>query len=139
MASGMGNTDFRWVTTPEYIEFANQETLVIIQIENKEAVANLAALVEVPGIDVCFIGPEDLSISLGLAGQQGHPHVGETIHQIITTTAQAKLWPGIHTSDPAAIGTWHEQGVRFIAYASDIEFLYNGARQGVQALQEKQS
>lgn len=138
MASGLGNTDFQWVTTPDYINFANQETLVIIQIESKEAVANLDALVAVPGVDVCFIGPEDLSISLGLAGQQGHPQVASTIGQIIATTSQAARWPGIHTSDPAAIGSWHEQGVRFIAYASDIEFLYNGARQGVQALQEKQ-
>lgn len=135
MASGMGNTDFRWVTTPEYIAHANQETLVIVQIENKEAVANLEALAAVPGIDVFFIGPEDLSISMGFAGQQGHAQVQATIGRVITSTLAHKIAPGIHTSDPAAIGALHRQGVRFIAYASDIEFLYNGARQGVQALE----
>ena len=46
--------------------------------------------------------------------------------------------PGIHTSDVRAIGPLHQQGVRFIAYASDIEFIYNGAQQGVLALQEWQ-
>lgn len=138
MASGMGNTDFQWVTTPEYIEHANQENLVIIQIENKEAVTNLAEITSVPGIDVCFIGAEDLSISLGLAGQQGHPQVQATIRQIIERTRAAEIAPGIHNSDPQQIGPLHEQGVRFMAYASEIEFIYNGALQGVQALQEKQ-
>lgn len=138
MASGLGNTDFRWVTTPEYIAHANAETLVIVQIENTTAVANLDELAQVPGVDVFFIGPEDLSISMGLAGQQGHPQVQETISQIIATAAQRNIAPGIHTSDPAAIGPLHDQGVRFIAYASDIEFIFNGAAQGAQALKEKQ-
>jgi 2-dehydro-3-deoxyglucarate aldolase/4-hydroxy-2-oxoheptanedioate aldolase len=138
MASGMGNTDFQWVTTPEYIEHANQENLVIIQIENKEAVEHLDELTQVPGIDVFFIGPEDLSISMGYAGQPSAPAVQETISQVIRTTARTNIAPGIHTSDPQRIGPLHAQGVRFIAYASDIEFLYNGALQGVQALQEQQ-
>jgi 2-keto-3-deoxy-L-rhamnonate aldolase RhmA len=138
MASGMGNTDFRWVTTPEYIAQANEETLVIIQIESKTAVANLDELVQVPGIDVMFIGPEDLSISLGYAGQQGHPEVQATIDQVIEQAQGAGIAPGIHTSDVQRIGLLHRQGVRLIAYASDLEFLYNGAAQGVQALQEQQ-
>jgi 2-dehydro-3-deoxyglucarate aldolase/4-hydroxy-2-oxoheptanedioate aldolase len=138
MASGMGNTDFRWVTTPEYIEHANREMLVIVQIENGTAVANLRALAQVPGVDVLFIGPEDLSISLGFAGQQGHPHVQQTIQQVIKASQGFQIAPGIHTSDPTAISSLHENGVRLIAYASDIEFLFNGALQGVQALQEKQ-
>lgn len=138
MASGLGNTDFRWVTTPEYIAHANEETLIIIQIENSTAVANLTGLAQVPGVDVFFIGPEDLSISMGFAGQQGHPQVQETISQIIATTRQHNIAPGIHTSDLAAIGPLHEQGVRFIAYASDIEFIYNGAAQGAQTLKESQ-
>jgi 2-keto-3-deoxy-L-rhamnonate aldolase RhmA len=138
MASGLGNTDFRWVTTPEYITHANNEVLAIVQIENTTAVANLADLAQAPGVDVFFIGPEDLSISMGFAGQQGHPQVQETINQIITTTARHDIAPGIHTSDPAAIGPLHEQGVRLIAYASDIEFIFNGAAQGAQQLKAKQ-
>jgi 2-keto-3-deoxy-L-rhamnonate aldolase RhmA len=138
MASGMGNTDFQWVTTPEYIAHANAATLVIIQIETKTAVANLGELLQVPGIDVLFIGPEDLSISLGYAGQQGHPTVQATISQIIEQVGQSGRAPGIHTSDPGQIGPLHSQGVRFIAYGSDIELLYNGAAQGAAVLREHQ-
>src|SRR3954447_20754807 len=134
MASGLGNTDFQWVTTPEYIEFINEELLVIIQIERQAAVENLDALVAVPGVDVYFIGPEDLSISFGLAGQQGHPRMVETIDQVIATTTSHNIFPGIHSGDPAALAGLRERGIRLIAYASDIEFIYNGAQQGVQAL-----
>ena len=138
MASGLGNTDFKWVTTPEYIDFSNEEILVIVQIETKEAVSNLDTLVQVPGVDVFFIGPEDLSISLNLTGQPRHPRLLETVQQVITTAKQHQIAPGIHSSDPTAIPTLLKQGIRLIAYASDVEFLYNGALQGVQILQESQ-
>jgi 2-keto-3-deoxy-L-rhamnonate aldolase RhmA len=135
MASGLGNTDFRWVTTAEYIEFMNNELLITAQIETKAAVENLDALTQVQGIDVLFVGPEDLSISLGFPGQQQHPQVIETIAHVVAAVQQAGVAPGIHTSDLAALAPLCEQGVRFITYASDIELLYNGARQAVEALQ----
>ncbi len=134
MASGLGNTDFQWVTTPEYIDFINEEILVIIQIENQEAVANLEALAAVPGVDVFFIGPEDLSISMGLAGKQDHPRMVETVDQIVKMAGEHNISPGMHSSDPAALTGLRERGVRLIAYASDIEFIYNGAAQGVAAI-----
>jgi 2-keto-3-deoxy-L-rhamnonate aldolase RhmA len=135
MAAGLGNTDFRWVTTAEYIDFINDELLVTAQIETKAAVENLEALARAPGIDVLFVGPEDLSISLGFPGQQQHVQVLETIQHILSTVQQMGVAPGIHTSDLAALAPLREQGVRFITYASDIEFVYNGARQAVEALQ----
>jgi 2-keto-3-deoxy-L-rhamnonate aldolase RhmA len=134
MASGLGNTDFQWVTTQEYINFINEEILVIIQIENKEAVANLNGLATEPGVDIFFVGPEDLSISLGLPGQQSHPHVLETIGHIISATSRHQIIPGMHTSQLESIKSLHQQGVHFITYASDIEFIYNGALQAVQTL-----
>ncbi len=134
MASGLGNTDFQWVTTQEYINSINEEILVVIQIENKEAVTNLDGLSTVPGVDVFFIGPEDLSISLGLPGQQSHPQLLETVSHIISATRRHHIIPGMHTSQLESITSLHQQGVRFIAYASDIEFIYNGALQAVQTL-----
>jgi 2-keto-3-deoxy-L-rhamnonate aldolase RhmA len=138
MASGLGNTDFKWVMTQEYIDFINEEILVIVQIETKEAVANLEAIVNIPGIDVLFIGPEDLSIALGLTGQPGHPQMVEAISQVIAVARQQNIVVGIHSSAASAIPALLGQGIRFIAYASDVEFLYNGALQGVQALRENQ-
>jgi 2-keto-3-deoxy-L-rhamnonate aldolase RhmA len=138
MASGLGNTDFQWVNTPEYIDFINDEILVIVQIETLAAVAHLEALAQVGGADVFFIGPEDLSIALGWPGQSNHPRVAETIDRIVKTSSDHQIWPGIHTSDPAALPALREQGMRLITYASDVEFIYTGARQGIQALRGSQ-
>jgi hypothetical protein len=91
MASGLGNTDFRWVTTPEYIDFNNEELLVIVQIETAEAVANLEALVGVPGVDLFFIGPEDLSIALGLPGQHPEYVVGRWWEQLLHNQTALRL------------------------------------------------
>jgi len=134
MAAGLGNTDFQWVNTQEYIDFINHEILVIIQIETQAAVENLEALAGVAGVDVLFIGPEDLSIALGFAGQPGHPQVAETIEKIVATADRHHIRPGIHTSDSAALPALRAQGMRLITYASDVEFIYTGAQQGVRAL-----
>jgi 2-keto-3-deoxy-L-rhamnonate aldolase RhmA len=134
MAAGLGNTDFRWVTTQEYIEFINDELLVIIQIETAAAVANLDALSRVAGVDVFFIGPEDLSIALGVPGEPGHPRMTEAIDKIVATAGRQNIRPGIHTSDATALLPLRERGMRLITYASDVEFLYTGAQHGIQAL-----
>lgn len=134
MAAGLGNTDFQGVSTQEYINFSNEETLVIIQIETREAVDNVEALAAVPGVDVFFVGPDDLSISLGFAGQSTHPHVQETISRVVTVANQSAIIAGIPTSQLEAISSLRERDFRLIAYGSDVEFIYNGARQGVQAL-----
>ena len=70
---------------PEYIEEANQETMVIVQVENVRAVEALPQILEVPGIDVLFVGPADLSQSMGFPGQLDHPEVQATIDHIIKT------------------------------------------------------
>ncbi len=134
MASGLGNTDFQWVNTGDYIDFINKEILVIVQIETKASVANLEAIAGVPGVDVLFIGPEDLSIALGLPGQQGHPKVVETIDQIIATATRWNVKTGIPTSDSAALPLLRDRGMRLITYGSDVEFLYLSAQQGALAL-----
>ena len=57
----------------EYVEHANDDTLLMVQIEHKDAVANIEEILSVPGIDGTFIGPYDLSMSMGIPGQITHP------------------------------------------------------------------
>ena len=135
MASGLGNTDFQWVTTEDYINFINDEILVLVQIETLAAAANAEALASVPGVDVLFIGPDDLSIAMGLPGQSKHPRVAQTIDDIVAAANRAHVKTGIPCSDPAGLQPLRERGLRFITYGSDVEFLYTAARQGVEALQ----
>ena len=68
-------TDYESVTVPEVINWVNENTLVIVQVESAEALAELDQTSRVPGIDVALIGPNDLSISLGIPGDFEHPQV----------------------------------------------------------------
>src|SRR6185437_1238703 len=69
-------------TPTEYTELANNETLIIAQIENIAGVEHVPEIAAVPGIDVLLIGPSDLAQSMGYPGQLGHPEVLATIARI---------------------------------------------------------
>lgn len=116
----------------EYVAHANDATLVIVQIEHYEAVANIDAILEVPGIDGTFIGPYDLSMSLGLPGQLDHPDVVAAKERVLAATLARGLTAGIHLVHPdrAAIDlpACIAAGYRFIALGTDILFLGDSAR-----------
>lgn len=67
----------------QYVQEANEDTLVCVQLEDTEAIENIADIAQVPGIDVLFIGPSDLSQDLGLPGQKDHPAVEQAIGNAI--------------------------------------------------------
>lgn len=107
----------------EFLEVNNQDTLAIIQIERKVAVENLDELLSVPGVDVAFIGPEDLSVSLGVPGQTTHPLVVEAIEKVIRSAHRHNVIPGIHLGSVALLKTWIAKGMRMITYSSDLGLL----------------
>ncbi len=71
-------------TTKDYVAQANRETLVCIQIEDIAAVRNLDEILTVKGVDVFFVGPTDLAQSLGHPGDNAHPDVQRTVHDVFT-------------------------------------------------------
>lgn len=85
--------------TASYAEAANQETLVCIMIEEVEAIENLPEMVQVPGIDVYFIGSGDLSQSMGYTGQQAHPEVQAMMERGIKTIKDAGRIAGCSCPD----------------------------------------
>lgn len=99
----------------EYIAASNRETLVIVQIEDAEAVANLPEIVKVNGIDIFTIGPGDLSHSLGFTGQRNHPEVLKAIDYIIDTVVAAGKHVGT-TAGAEAVRRYVERGVREFAW-----------------------
>jgi len=79
----------------EYMAQANAETMVIALLESRRALENLAALVQVPGVDVFHIGPADLSASLGYYGLPQHPAVQAAVAEIIAAVRAAGGRPGM--------------------------------------------
>jgi 2-keto-3-deoxy-L-rhamnonate aldolase RhmA len=116
----------------EYVKHANDDTLLIVQIEHKDAVANIDEILSVPGIDGTFIGPYDLSMSLGIAGQLTHRSVVEARTRVREATLERGLIAGIHFVQPRTAAEDTEvalrDGYRFIALGTDILFLGDTAR-----------
>jgi len=99
----------------EYIKQANAETLVIVHIETAAAIERISEIVAVEGVDVVFIGPTDLSQSLGFPGETGHPEVQTAIDKVIKAISSASPVLGIFVPDAGAARQWRERGARYIA------------------------
>jgi 2-keto-3-deoxy-L-rhamnonate aldolase RhmA len=116
-----------------YVTNANAQTLVIVQIEHIDAVNNIDDILSVPGIDGTFIGPYDLSMSLGVPGQLSHPSVVAAKEKVLKTVLAKKLAAGIHFVQPstaaADCAAGINEGYTFIAVGTDILFLGDSARQ----------
>ena len=116
----------------EYIDNANSDGLLIVQIEHIDAVQNIEEILSVEGIDGTFIGPYDLSMSLGVPGQLSHPSVLEAQDKVLKATLAHGLIAGIHLVHPDTAASECEKtiakGYRFIALGTDILFLGDSAR-----------
>lgn len=98
----------------EQVKIANQETMVIVHIENIVAVHNLRELISVEGIDVFFIGPTDLSHSMGIPGQLDHPELQATVGKVIDELRAAGKVPGILARNGDEARSYIERGVGYI-------------------------
>ncbi len=116
----------------EYMECANRDGLLLLQIEHIDAVNDIEEILSVPGIDGTFIGPYDLSCSMGLPGQLDHPDVEAAKQRVLEATQQRGLAAGIHLVHPDTarrdLQNYSEKGFRFIALGTDILFLGDSAR-----------
>ncbi|MBM6591899.1 aldolase/citrate lyase family protein [Brevibacterium sp. RIT 803] len=117
--------DRSWGPTAELMHDAVQDTrderpLLFVMIENREGLANVEKICEVPGIDGVYIGPADLAFAVdSLPGQSNDAHA-EAVARIRTAVDAAGVIPGIHCGDGAEARTRKEQGFRFITSAGDI-------------------
>jgi 2-keto-3-deoxy-L-rhamnonate aldolase RhmA len=113
---------------PSYLRSANAETLVGVQIETKEALENLDAIAEVEGVDLLFVGPQDLTLSLGLLDDRKNARVREAKRAVVQACERHDKVPGTLVIDPEERKVAVELGFRFISLASDVRFLIDGAR-----------
>lgn len=109
-----------------------QDTMVILQAEGKKAIENLDEIMDVPGIDVIFVGPYDLSSSLGHVGEIDHPEVIEAIKGIIAKGAAKGVKIGCFADSVEGGMKWRDLGVKFIGYAEDVNIFWRGAKEDVE-------
>jgi 2-keto-3-deoxy-L-rhamnonate aldolase RhmA len=132
-----GHTRFKAGPLADTLAAMNRETFLIVQIETAEAVARLAELLAVPGVDAALIGPTDLSIALGVAGQMDHPKLVAAIEQTLAACATHGVVPAIHTNDVAMTAAWARRGMRLVSISSEVGLLMAGVRSAVTAIRAK--
>jgi 2-keto-3-deoxy-L-rhamnonate aldolase RhmA len=115
---------------------ANAETMVIVMVESTRGLENLDEIASVPGLDVVHIGPQDLSISLGIPWQMDHPRLQEAITHVVTTCQRHGIVAGQNDRDAANFRQWYEMGFRFLCCNNDLNMLTNGAQQDARLLRE---
>jgi 4-hydroxy-2-oxoheptanedioate aldolase len=113
----------RWGVYEDYARRANEEVCLLVQVESRLGLQNLDAIAATPGVDGVFIGPADLSASMGHIGQPGHPEVKAAIDEAIARILRAGKAPGILTLDPAMARHYLALGALFVAVGLDTQIL----------------
>lgn len=114
--------------TENYGPTANAQICLLVQVESKVGLENLDEILAVKGVDGVFIGPADLSASMGYLGQTGHPDMKKTILGALSKISASGKAAGILTTDDDMITASLDAGARFVAVAMDIALLLNNAK-----------
>jgi 2-keto-3-deoxy-L-rhamnonate aldolase RhmA len=120
----------------DYIKEADQEILLVAQIETIKAVEQVEAIVGTQGMDGIFIGPSDLASSMNLMGQLKHPDVQEKIDQVISEVRARGIPYGIPTTGLEEFERFVERGATLLTVGGDIPFLRDGADRCVRERRE---
>lgn len=129
--AGPGLPTLRWPAPQGYPDFADQNALVITIIEEKQAAENIDAILDVPGIDVVFIGVNDLAYSYGTRGKQT-PEVKAAIAKIVASAKRHGLPVG-RPATAADIKGYIEEGFQFFQASSELGLIAAGARPVLEA------
>ena len=118
---------------------ANDEVFVCLQIEHIDSVKNIDEILSVPGVDAIFIGPYDLSASMGITRQFDHPKMINAQKRILDACARHGITPGIHVVQPdiEEVKLRINEGYKFIAYSLDITMLITTCQSGLNAIRGK--
>jgi 4-hydroxy-2-oxoheptanedioate aldolase len=132
---GWGRAD---VYGDDYADVANDQVIVMVQIESAEAVTNAEAILSIPGVDGCWVGPGDLSLSLGAKPSQAwtDERVQSALEKVLVACKNTGKAPGYAGGDADEGRRLVERGYRFITVGSDIGFLIEGAQATLTALRD---
>ena len=109
----------------KYFKSANEESMIITHIEGVEGINNLDEILSVPGIDVIFIGPYDLSQSLGIQGQVNNSLVVEKMKEVVLKCKQSKIAVGSFADDIQTAKKWISLGIQYMSFSVDVGILYD--------------
>ena len=131
------NKDFQQAeSAAAYYQGCNDEVLLIAQIESAQAIGNVAAIAATPGIDVCMMGTNDLSLDMGYPGQGTHPEVKNAVQQVVDACKKANIVSGNHIGSLEELRHWMQQGMQMITYSFDSQLIIDSAKAALRTLKE---
>jgi 4-hydroxy-2-oxoheptanedioate aldolase len=119
----------RWNGIPDYLARADQDICLLLQVESLRGLQELDAIAATDGVAGVFLGPADLSASMGLLGQPGHPQVQRAIFDAIARIRAAGKAAGILTADETMARACRKAGATFVAVGTDTVLLANATKQ----------
>jgi 4-hydroxy-2-oxoheptanedioate aldolase len=119
----------------DYVKFANENVVVVVIVETREAVENVEAIASVPGISVLFVGVNDLSYSMGVGGRTTDPLVEQALVKVLEVGRRHGIPVGYPTGNPDEINKRIAQGFRFFQASSDTGLMASGARDMLSRIQ----
>ncbi|MBS7527410.1 hypothetical protein KHM83_12065 [Fusibacter paucivorans] len=117
-----------WQGKESYYQHSNENSLVVVHVENIDMAHQIDKLLEVPQIDVVFVGPADLSQSMGKPGQMNDPEVVAVIEEVFKKVLAKGKAVGIYCGNQAAVKKYVDLGATYIAYGSDITVMASGLK-----------
>lgn len=115
----------------DYIPQANQQACALLQIETAQGLQHAAEIAALDGADCLFVGPADLSASLGHLGQMDHPEVQAAIERVLVVCQQAGKAAGIFAGNAQEAARYRDRGFAMVALHSDVAWLTRGAKQAL--------
>ncbi len=120
------DADYTLASAVENLKHANQETFLVLQIEDPEAVECVEEIAAVEGVDLLFIGPGDLSISYGVPMQFDHPQMRRAVDRVAAAAAKSSKWWGTLSATPQSAQESLDKGARLVVCGNDHVFLVSG-------------
>ena len=131
------NAEYSHIPQEKYFNMANEDSLVVIQIEGEGGVKQIDEILDTPGIDVVFMGPYDLSQSLGLTGQVTHPKVISLLETLTEKIRKKGLAAGCFANTHESIKMQRDMGIQYLSSYIDTGFIYEAFRDDLIRIKEE--
>lgn len=125
---GTAHTEYQTPEALTYMKKANEEGIILVQIETQEALENLDEILSSGKIDIAFVGPYDLSVCLGVPGKVNSQLVRTTIKRILKAAKEHDVVPGIFAMSSEVGKEWIKDGFRFVACSSELFILSSASK-----------
>ena len=129
-----GHTDLKSGSVADVMRDANEESMLIAQIETRQALEHMDEILALPGVDAALVGPTDLSVALGIPGKLTDPILVNAISSAIEACRRAKVFPAIHMNDLTLASHWASKGMKLVSFNSEVGMLTQAATGAVASI-----